>query len=298
MSTKRGLGKGLDSMIPEKILSTKPSYKDNEDVSRETLLDINKVEPNRDQPRKNFNEDALQELADSIKQYGIIEPIIVKKNGELYQIIAGERRWRASKLAGIKKIPVIVKEYTDQQAMEIALIENIQREDLNPIEEALAYQNLMKEYGLKQDELAEKVSKSRTAVTNAMRLLKLDVRVQQMLIDDMISAGHARTLIPIEDGEMQFDIAQKIFDHKLSVRETEKLVKKYLMNQDKSEEEVAVTQETSDDFIYRDLENKIRDIVGTKVIIHKRVKNKGKIEIEYYSDDELERLIELFQSIG
>ena len=298
MSTKRGLGKGLDSMIPEKILSTKPSYKDNEDVSRETLLDINKVEPNRGQPRKNFNEDALQELADSIKQYGIIEPIIVKKNGELYQIIAGERRWRASKLAGIKKIPVIVKEYTDQQAMEIALIENIQREDLNPIEEALAYQNLMKEYGLKQDELAEKVSKSRTAVTNSMRLLKLDVRVQEMLIDDMISAGHARTLIPIEDGEMQFDIAQKIFDHKLSVRETEKLVKKYLMNQDKAEEEVVVTQETSDDFIYRDLENKIRDIVGTKVIIHKRVKNKGKIEIEYYSDDELERLIELFQSIG
>ena len=298
MSTKRGLGKGLDSMIPEKILSTKPSYKDNEDVSRETLLDINKVEPNRGQPRKNFNEDALQELADSIKQYGIIEPIIVKKNGELYQIIAGERRWRASKLAGIKKIPVIVKEYTDQQAMEIALIENIQREDLNPIEEALAYQNLMKEYGLKQDELAEKVSKSRTAVTNSMRLLKLDVRVQEMLIDDMISAGHARTLISIEDGEMQFDIAQKIFDHKLSVRETEKLVKKYLMNQDKSGEEVVVTQETSDDFIYRDLENKIRDIVGTKVIIHKRVKNKGKIEIEYYSDDELERLIELFQSIG
>ena len=298
MSTKRGLGKGLDSMIPEKILSTKPSYKDNEDVSRETLLDINKVEPNRGQPRKNFNEDALQELADSIKQYGIIEPIIVKKNGELYQIIAGERRWRASKLAGIKKIPVIVKEYTDQQAMEIALIENIQREDLNPIEEALAYQNLMKEYGLKQDELAEKVSKSRTAVTNSMRLLKLDVRVQEMLIDDMISAGHARTLISIEDGEMQFDIAQKIFDHKLSVRETEKLVKKYLMNQDKAEEEVVVTQETSDDFIYRDLENKIRDIVGTKVIIHKRVKNKGKIEIEYYSDDELERLIELFQSIG
>lgn len=299
MSTKRGLGKGLDSMIPEKISNTKPVVKDEiANVSRETLIDINKIEPNRGQPRKNFDEDSLQELADSIKQYGVIQPVVLQKQGDIYQIIAGERRWRASKLAGLKQIPAIIKEYSPQKVMEIALIENIQREDLNPIEEALAFQNLMKEYGLKQDELAEKVSKSRTAVTNSMRLLKLDERVQQMLIDDMISVGHGRTLIPIEDGNIQYEIALKIFDQKLSVRETEKMVKKFLQEAETVTEEVASTQEEADDFIYRDLEDKIRSIVGTKVIIHKKVKNRGKIEIEYYSDDELERLVELFESIG
>ena len=299
MSTKRGLGKGLDSMIPEKISNTKPVVKDEiANVSRETLIDINKIEPNRGQPRKNFDEDSLQELADSIKQYGVIQPVVLQKQGDIYKIIAGERRWRASKLAGLKQIPAIIKEYSPQKVMEIALIENIQREDLNPIEEALAFQNLMKEYGLKQDELAEKVSKSRTAVTNSMRLLKLDERVQQMLIDDMISVGHGRTLIPIEDGNIQYEIALKIFDQKLSVRETEKMVKKFLQEAETVTEEVASTQEEADDFIYRDLEDKIRSIVGTKVIIHKKVKNRGKIEIEYYSDDELERLVELFESIG
>ena len=299
MSTKRGLGKGLDSMIPEKISNTKPVVKDEiANVSRETLIDINKIEPNRGQPRKNFDEDSLQELADSIKQYGVIQPVVLQKQGDIYQIIAGERRWRASKLAGLKQIPAIIKEYSPQKVMEIALIENIQREDLNPIEEALAFQNLMKEYGLKQDELAEKVSKSRTAVTNSMRLLKLDERVQQMLIDDMISVGHGRTLIPIEDGNIQYEIALKIFDQKLSVRETEKMVKKFLQEAETVTEEVASTQEEADDFIYRDLEDKIRSIVGTKVIIHKKVKNRGKREIEYYSDDELERLVELFESIG
>lgn len=299
MSTKRGLGKGLDSMIPEKISNTKPVVKDEiANVSRETLIDINKIEPNRGQPRKNFDEDSLQELADSIKQYGVIQPVVLQKQGDIYKIIAGERRWRASKLAGLKQIPAIIKEYSPQKVMEIALIENIQREDLNPIEEALAFQNLMKEYGLKQDELAEKVSKSRTAVTNSMRLLKLDERVQQMLIDDMISVGHGRTLIPIEDGNIQYEIALKIFDQKLSVRETEKMVKKFLQEAETVTEEVASTQEEADDFIYRDLEDKIRSIVGTKVIIHKKVKNRGKIEIEYYSDAELERLVELFESIG
>ena len=299
MSTKRGLGKGLDSMIPEKISNSKPVVKDEiTDVSRETLIDMNKIEPNRGQPRKNFDEDSLQELADSIKQYGVIQPLVLQKQGDLYQIIAGERRWRASKLAGLKQIPAIIKEYSPQEVMEIALIENIQREDLNPIEEALAFQNLMREYGLKQDELAEKVSKSRTAVANSMRLLKLDERVQQMLIDDMISVGHGRTLIPIEDGNIQYEIALKIFDHKLSVRETEKMVKKFLQEAENVTEEIASTQEEADDFIYRDIEDKIRSIVGTKVIIHKKVKNKGKIEIEYYSDDELERLVELFESIG
>lgn len=299
MSTKRGLGKGLDSMIPEKISVTKSVEKnDMGDVSRETLIDINKIEPNRGQPRRNFDEDSLQELADSIKQYGVIQPLVLQKQGDIYQIIAGERRWRASKLAGLKQIPAIIKDYSPQEVMEIALIENIQREDLNPIEEALAFQNLMKEYGLKQDELADKVSKSRTAVTNSMRLLKLDERVQQMLIDDMISVGHARTLIPIEDDNSQYEIALKIFDHKLSVRETEKMVKKLIQDAENAGQEIAASKAEVDDFIYRDLEDKMRSIVGTKVIIHKKVKNKGKIEIEYYSDDELERLIELFESIG
>lgn len=299
MSTKRGLGKGLDSMIPEKIVPVKSNEKSEiSDVSRETLIDINKIEPNRGQPRKTFDEDSIQELSESIKQYGVIQPLVLQKKGEFYQIIAGERRWRAAKLAGLKTIPAVIKEYTPQEVMEIALIENIQREDLNPIEEALAYQNLMKEFGLKQDELAERVAKSRTAVTNSMRLLKLDERVQQMLIDDMLSVGHARTLIPLESGDVQYELAQKIFDQKLSVRETEKMVKKILLSYEKSEDETAATEDASDDFIYRDLEDKIRSIIGTKVIIHKKIKNKGKIEIEYYSDDELERLVELFESIN
>lgn len=295
MAVKRGLGKGLDSMIPEKIAIKQIADIGMDNVSRETLIDINKIEPNRDQPRRIFEEDALQELADSIKQYGIIQPLIVRKEGELYYIVAGERRWRASKLAGLKKVPVLIKEYTPQEVMEVALIENIQRQDLNPIEEALAYQNLMKEYGLKQDELAEKVAKSRTAVTNSMRLLKLDSRVQQMLIDGMLSEGHGRALLPISNGEEQYELAQRIFDHKLSVREVEKLVKKLQSKPEEKKKEELV--EEKDDFIYHDLEDKIRSIVGTKVIIHKQVKNKGKIEIEYYSDEELERLVELFESI-
>lgn len=295
MAVKRGLGKGLDSMIPEKIAIKQIADIGMDNVSRETLIDINKIEPNRDQPRRIFEEDALQELADSIKQYGIIQPLIVRKEGELYYIVAGERRWRASKLAGLKKVPVLIKEYTPQEVMEVALIENIQRQDLNPIEEALAYQNLMKEYGLKQDELAEKVAKSRTAVTNSMRLLKLDSRVQQMLIDGMLSEGHGRALLPISNGEEQYELAQRIFDHKLSVREVEKLVKKLQSKPEEKKKEELV--EEKDDFIYHDFEDKIRSIVGTKVIIHKQVKNKGKIEIEYYSDEELERLVELFESI-
>ncbi|MDD6468273.1 MAG: ParB/RepB/Spo0J family partition protein [Erysipelotrichaceae bacterium] len=299
MSIKRGLGKGLDSMIPEKITNSKAENQiEIKDVSRETLIDINDIEPNGGQPRKVFEEDALQELAESIKQYGVIQPLILQKKGDFYEIIAGERRWRAAKIAGLKKVPAVIKEYTPQEVMEIALIENIQREDLNPIEEALAYHNLMKEFGLKQDELAEKIAKSRTAVTNSMRLLKLDQRVQQMLIDGMISEGHGRTLIPIVDGEHQYELAQKVFDQKLSVRETEKLVKKILAKDKEQKDEAAVTVEENDDFIYRDLEDKIRSIVGTKVIIHKKVNNKGKIEIEYYSNDELERLVELFESIG
>ncbi|ROR22142.1 ParB family chromosome partitioning protein [Mobilisporobacter senegalensis] len=294
MVAKRGLGKGLDSMIPEKIGNISKEEKKTEpnNVSRETLININEIEPNKSQPRKNFNEDGILELADSIKQYGIIQPLILQKKDKYYEIVAGERRWRAARAAGLKKVPAIIKNYTTQEIMEIALIENIQREDLNPIEEAIAYQNLISEFNLKQDEVAERVSKSRTAITNSMRLLKLDRRVQQMLIDDMISSGHARTILPIEDGDVQYHIATKIFDEKLSVRETEKLIKNLNKNPISKKQEV-----DNSIYIYKDLEEKIKRIIGTKVTINKKSKNKGKIEIEYYSEEELERIIDLFENM-
>lgn len=291
MAVKKGLGKGLDIMIPEQIIE---NVNKSENVSRETFVNINDIEPNRSQPRKRFDEDALQELADSIKQYGVIQPLILQKKGKLYEIIAGERRWRAARMAGLKEVPAIIKDYSPQEIVEIALIENIQREDLNPIEEAQTYQRLIQEFNLKQDEVAERVSKSRAAVTNSMRLLKLDEKVQQMLIDDMISSGHARTLLAIDNKEKQYQIACKIFDEKLSVRETEKLVKK--LSEDTPIKEAEVAKE--DNFIYRDLEDKIRNIIGTKVSIHKKNNNKGSIEIEYYSNEELERIIDLFETIS
>ena len=299
VAKKSGLGKGLDALIPAGNKKT-VGKKDSEPVIIEKIVEkkgvetlkITEVEPNREQPRKNFNEDALLELADSIKQYGVIQPLIVQKKANHYEIIAGERRWRAAKMAGVKEIPVIIKDYTDQQVMEISLIENIQREDLNPIEEAMAYKNLMEEFHLKQDEIAEKVSKSRTAVTNSMRLLKLDKRVQQMMIDDMISAGHARTLITIEDPDAQYNIATKIFDEKLSVLETEKLVK-LLQKPEVKKEKV----EKVNSFIYKDIEEKMKAILGTKVTVDHKSNNKGKISIEYYSNEELERILYLLESI-
>ena len=299
VAKKSGLGKGLDALIPAGNKKA-PVKKETEPVIIEKIVEkkgvetlkITEVEPNREQPRKNFNEDALLELSDSIKQYGVIQPLIVQKKGDHYEIIAGERRWRAAKMAGIKEIPVIIKDYSDQQVMEISLIENIQREDLNPIEEAMAYKNLMEEFHLKQDEIAEKVSKSRTAVTNSMRLLKLDKRVQQMMIDEMISAGHARTLITIEDPDVQYNIATKIFDEKLSVRETEKMVK--LLQKPEVKKEKA---EKVNSFIYKDIEEKIKAILGTKVTVDHKSNNKGRISIEYYSNDELERILFLLESI-
>ncbi len=292
MSVKKGLGKGLDIMIPEQIVKNKEDKEDN--VSRETLVHVNEIEPNKSQPRKRFDEDSLQELADSIKQFGVIQPLILQKREKFYEIIAGERRWRAARMAGLKEIPAIIKDYSPQEIVEIALIENIQREDLNPIEEAQTYQRLIQEFNLKQDEVAERVAKSRVAVTNSMRLLKLEDRVQQMLIDEMISSGHARALLAIEDKDLQYNIACKVFDEKLSVRETEKLVKNLFT--EKPKKEIAITAE--DDFIYRGLEDKIRSIIGTKVSIHNKQHNKGSIEIEYYSSDELERIIEMFESIS
>lgn len=292
MAVRKGLGKGLDIMIPEQIVVN--AKENTEDVSRETLIPISDIEPNKLQPRKRFEEDALQELADSIKQYGVIQPLILQKKDKYYEIIAGERRWRAARLAGLKEVPAIIKDYSPQEIVEIALIENIQREDLNPIEEAQTYQRLIQEFNLKQDEVADRVSKSRAAVTNAMRLLKLDERVQQMLIDDMLSSGHARALLTIEDKNIQYDLANKIFDEKLSVREIEKLVKK--LGEDKPKKDIAVTSE--DILIYREIEDKIRNIMGTKVSIHRKNNNKGSIEIEYFSNEELERILDIFHTIS
>ena len=299
--TARGLGKGLDSLIPNALGETKTkkeavakakSEATTEEKEPQTLVKITKVEPNREQPRKNFDEDALQELADSIKQFGLLQPILVQDRKDYYEIIAGERRWRAAKLAGVKEVPVIIKDYSDQEVMEIALIENIQREDLNPIEEAKAYQRLIKDYRLKQDEVAEKVSKSRAAITNSLRLLKLDERVQDMVIEGKISSGHARTIITIEDKDKQYMIAQKIFDEKLSVRDVEKLMKA-LEAPEKPEKKAP-----KNDFVYRDLEQKMKAIMGTQVVIKNKNNNKGKIEIEYYSQAELERIYELLQKIN
>ena len=282
----KGLGKGLNSVIPEKVKTT----------TDPVMVDIQKVEPNRKQPRKNFDEDSLLELSDSIKQFGILQPLLVQDKKDYYEIIAGERRWRAAKMAQMKEVPVIIKELTDQEIVEISLIENIQRENLNPIEEAIAYKRLLEEFNLKQDEVAERVSKSRTAVTNSMRLLKLSEKVQQMVIDDMLTTGHARALLGIENQDKQYAVAQKIFDEKLSVRDTEKLVKKM-----QSEKKEAAAKESPVDpkldVIYQDLEEKMKNILGTKVSIHKKTAKKGIIEIEYYSSEELDRIIELFQTI-
>lgn len=295
---KGGLGKGLDSMIPDKIGK---SAKDQPIADKpDTMMDIDKVEPNREQPRKNFDEDALLELSESIKQFGVIQPLIVQDRKTYYEIIAGERRWRAAKMAGLKKVPIIIKNYTEQEIMEISLIENIQREDLNPIEEALAYKKLLTEFNLKQDEVAERVSKSRTAVTNSMRLLKLNEKVQQMLIDDMLSTGHARALLAIEDADEQYNLAQQIFDEKMSVRDVEKLVKKLQKEKTEKPKEPAQPDQSQEQIqaIYHDLEESMKQIFGTKVsIIASKDMKKGKIEIEYYSPDELDHFIDMFRSL-
>lgn len=299
----RGLGRGLDAMISDsskprqeekKIEKTMTKESGEDPKDKVVMVKIAEVEPSRKQPRKQFDEDALLELAESIKQFGVLQPLLVQKKEDYYEIIAGERRWRASKLAGIKDIPVMVKDFSDQEAVEISLIENIQRENLNPIEEAAAYKRLMEEFHLKQDTIAERVSKSRTAVTNSMRLLKLDERVQQMLIDEMLTTGHARALLAIEDKELQYAAAVKVFDEKLSVRETEKLVKDVLNPHQKDTEK---EKDRAQELVYQQLEEKIKGIIGSKVAIRRRSKDKGRIEIAYYSQEELERIVELLESI-
>ena len=307
---KSGLGRVLDALFPEKVSQEKPktvrsskpktntatvkTTLDQPAVKGETIVKISKVEPNREQPRKKFDEDALLELSESIKMYGVLQPLLVSDKKDYYEIVAGERRWRAAKMAGLKEVPVVIKEFSDQEIVEISLIENIQREDLNPVEEAMAYKRLIDEFNLKQDEIAERVSKSRTAVTNSLRLLKLDARVQQMMVDEMISAGHARALLAISDAEKQYSVAMRIFDEKLSVRETEKLVKTILNPSKKRENAVS---DSAEDAIYESLEEKMKNITGTRVFIHRKKNNKGKIEIEYYSRDDLDRIIDLFESI-
>ena len=266
------------------------------EVEKEKYVNISLIEPNKSQPRKIFDEEQLRELADSIRSYGVLQPILVKKSGERYELIAGERRWRAAKLAGLKEVPVIVREYTEQQKMEIALIENVQREDLNPIEEAKAYQMLIQEFGLKQDEVAERVSKNRATITNSMRLLKLDERVQEMLIKNQITGGHARALLGLENGEQQYQTAIRIVNNRLSVREVERLVK--MMTKPARKEKDKQEEEKNLDIFYHDIEEKLKSLMGTKVRINKKDKNKGRIEIEYYSSAELERLIEMFQSLA
>lgn len=295
MALKRGLGKGLDSLIPTNVMmesevkhatvSTASSAEEGKDGT--LMVKLSKVEPNREQPRKNFDEDSLQELAESLKQFGMLQPILVQNRGDYYEIIAGERRWRAAKIAGLKEVPVIVRELTDQEIVEISLIENIQREDLNPIEEAQAYKRLLTEFHLKQDEVAERVSKSRTAVTNSMRLLKLCDEVQKMIVDDMISTGHARALISIEDPEEQYLIAQKIFDEKLSVREVEKLVKDLHKPPKPPKEENKTLQA-----IYQEISERLKQSLSTKVSVSAKQNGAGKIEIEFYNHEDLERLLE------
>lgn len=273
-----------DSVFVKKAAGT-------EDDKSVVSVRITSVVPNKEQPRKNFDKEGLQELAESIRQYGVIVPLLVQKKGEYYEIIAGERRWRAAKLAKLKEVPVIIRDYSDRELAEIALIENIQREDLNPIEEAAAFRRLIDEYELTQEEVAARISKSRTSVTNSLRLLKLDERVQKMLTDEIISMGHARALLAIENPEAQYDAAKTVVERKFSVRETEKYVKKLL-----NPRRAAAPKDTLQmDVQYELLQEKLTQDLGTKVSIKRKKSGSGSIEIEYYSAEEFERLIKLIE---
>ena len=303
MAKRTGLGKGLGAIFGDEVMESaaeeqeakhqaksksaqEPEKKEEEnDIGKELMVKVTAIEPNREQPRKDFNEEAMEELAESMKVYGVLQPLLVQKKGDYYEIIAGERRWRAAKLAGLKEVPVVIREYTKQQTMEIALIENVQREDLNPIEEAKAYQRLIQEFELKQEEIAARVGKNRVTITNSMRLLKLDERVQDLLVQNQITGGHARALLSVEDGQLQYELAGKIIAENLSVRETEKLVKSLSKKKNPKEKKV---EDESLTLIFRDLEERMKSAMGTKVSINRKDKNKGRVEIEYYSESELE----------
>jgi len=313
MAKRTGLGKGLGAIFGDEVMESaaeeqekknhpkpeqvnvKAEKKEEEtEVGREMFLKLSSIEPNHNQPRMEFREESLMELAESMKEYGVLQPLLVQKKGDFYEIIAGERRWRAAKLAGLKEVPVVIREYTKQQSMEIALIENVQREDLNPIEEAKAYQKLMQEFGLKQEEIATRVAKNRVTITNSMRLLKLDNRVQDMLIQNQITGGHARALLAVDDPELQFQIAGRIVAENLSVREVEKLVKSLSKKKEPKEKK---EEDESIFLIFRELEDRMKTAMGTKVSINRKDSNKGRVEIEYYSEAELERIVELIESI-
>ena len=312
MAKRTGLGKGLGAIFGDEVMESaaeeqeakhqakskkaqEPEKKEEDsDIGKELMVKVTSIEPNREQPRKDFNEEAMGELAESMKVYGVLQPLLVQKKGDYYEIIAGERRWRAAKLAGLKEVPVVIREYTKQQTMEIALIENVQREDLNAIEEAKAYQRLIQEFELKQEEIAARVGKSRVTITNSMRLLMLDERVQEMLIQNQITGGHARALLTVEDGELQYKLAGKIIAENLSVREIEKIVKSLSKKKNPKEKNV---EDESLALIFRDLEERMKSAMGTKVSINRKDKNKGRVEIEYYSESELERIVELIESI-
>lgn len=303
---KKGLGKGLGAIFGEDVVKeSEEEYgkakasvvNKEEDKGKELMVKVSLISPNKEQPRKTFDEEQLQELADSIKRYGVLQPLLVKKNGSFYEIIAGERRWRAAKLAGVKEVPVVLREYGKQEAMEIALIENVQRADLNPIEEAQAYQQLISEFGLTQEEIAVRVSKNRATVTNIMRLLKLDEQIQKMLIHGIVTSGHARALLSLEDKGLQLRAAKIVVDGALSVRETERLVKKLLRKVEEDKVEEKEKKDEAISLIYQNLEERMKTVMGTKVSIHNKDKNKGRIEIEYYSEAELERIVELIESI-
>ena len=308
---KKGLGKGLGAIFGEDVVKenkeetekkakAKAEAKAAEEMDekgRILMLKLDLVQPNKEQPRKTFDEEKINELAESIKNYGMLQPLLVQKNDSFYEIIAGERRWRAAKAAGLKEVPAVLKEYSKQEAMEISLIENVQRADLNPIEEALGYKQLIDEFGLTQEEIAVRVAKSRTVITNTMRLLKLDEQIQNMLVQGVITSGHARALLSLEDAQMQLKAAKEILDKKLSVRETERLVKR-LQKEASGEKKEEKKKDETLALIYQDLEDRMKSVMGTKVSIHNKDKNKGRIEIEYYSEAELERIVEMIESIG
>lgn len=308
---KKGLGKGLGAIFGEDVVKenkeetekkakAKAEAKAAEEMDekgRILMLKLDLVQPNKEQPRKTFDEEKINELAESIKNYGVLQPLLVQKNDSFYEIIAGERRWRAAKAAGLKEVPAVLKEYSKQEAMEISLIENVQRADLNPIEEALGYKQLIDEFELTQEEIAVRVAKSRTAITNTMRLLKLDEQIQNMLVQGVITSGHARALLSLEDIQMQLKAAKEILDKKLSVRETERLVKR-LQKEASGEKKEEKKKDETLALIYQDLEDRMKSVMGTKVSIHNKDKNKGRIEIEYYSEAELERIVEMIESIG
>ena len=305
---KKGLGKGLGAIFGEDVVKESKeelekakakraaAAEEIDEKGRILMLKLDLIQPNKEQPRKTFDEEQINELAGSIKQYGVLQPLLVQKSGSFYEIIAGERRWRAAKAAGLKEVPAVLKEYSRQEAMEISLIENVQRADLNPIEEALAYQQLIREFDLTQEEIAARVAKSRVAITNTMRLLKLDEQIQNMLIQGVITSGHARAFLSLEDKGLQLKAAKEVLDKKLSVRETEKLVKR-MQREAAGEKKEEKKPDEALTLIYQNLD-RMKSVMGTKVSIHNKDKNKGRIEIEYYSEAELERIVEMIESIG